>query len=210
MSGLVIVMAAPYFLVMATDLKRCGYKHTDVLRIYGFNLILLPVNGSGVLKSIGQAVTGQKIAFARTPKIKNRTAAAAPFVLAPVFIVALSAFTLWRDIDEEHLVHAVFAGANAFIASYAILAFVGVRNAVTDVCVAFVNRLYRPVRTEPDSPALDPAADWATVLYHGTLERPLRSGPRRFTAPVIDIRDASGARPPSVVSSSESGGAASA
>ncbi|HEV7865628.1 MAG TPA: glycosyltransferase family 2 protein, partial [Acidimicrobiia bacterium] len=30
MSGLVLLTSAPYFLVMASDLKRCGYKHTDV------------------------------------------------------------------------------------------------------------------------------------------------------------------------------------
>ena len=65
--------ALPYFVAMATDLQRCGYKRTDVLRIYGFNLILLPVNRSGVVKSLGQAIGGQKIAFKRTPKVKSRT-----------------------------------------------------------------------------------------------------------------------------------------
>ena len=43
------VAALPYFLAMASDLQYCGYKRTDVLRIYGFNLILLPVNLAGVL-----------------------------------------------------------------------------------------------------------------------------------------------------------------
>ena len=50
MSALVLLTSAPYFMVMASDLKRCGYKHTDVLRIYGFNLIMLPVNAFGVLQ----------------------------------------------------------------------------------------------------------------------------------------------------------------
>ena len=40
---------------MSTDLHRLGYKRTDVFRIYGFNLILLPVNLAGVLKSLQQA-----------------------------------------------------------------------------------------------------------------------------------------------------------
>ena len=41
------LIALPYFLMMASDLRYCGYKRLDVLRIYGFNLILLPVNLSG-------------------------------------------------------------------------------------------------------------------------------------------------------------------
>ncbi|MDO9176147.1 MAG: glycosyltransferase family 2 protein, partial [Actinomycetota bacterium] len=36
------LIALPYFLMMASDLRYCGYKRLDVLRIYGFNLILLP------------------------------------------------------------------------------------------------------------------------------------------------------------------------
>jgi len=35
------VIALPYFIAMASDLRYCGYKRLDVLRIYGFNLILL-------------------------------------------------------------------------------------------------------------------------------------------------------------------------
>ncbi len=74
LSPLIVTAALPYFLAMASDLKRLGYKRTDVLRIYGFNLILLPVNLAGVFKSIQQAVTGKKIPFARTPKVRDRTA----------------------------------------------------------------------------------------------------------------------------------------
>ena len=72
LSPLILLAALPYFAAMARDLKRCGYKRTDILRIYGFNLILLPVNLAGVLKSLQQAVTGKKIPFARTPKVSNR------------------------------------------------------------------------------------------------------------------------------------------
>src|SRR5690606_24594461 len=64
LSPLVILAAAPYFIAMASDLKYCGYNRTDILRIYGFNLILLPVNLAGVLKSMQQALTAKKIPFA--------------------------------------------------------------------------------------------------------------------------------------------------
>ncbi len=60
---------------MASDFHRLGYKRTDVLRVYAFNLLLLPVNLAGTLKSLQQAAAKSKIAFARTPKVKNRTAA---------------------------------------------------------------------------------------------------------------------------------------
>lgn len=60
---------------MGSDLRACGHRFSDIFRIYGFNLVLLPVNLAGVLKSIQQAFTGEKIPFARTPKARNRTAA---------------------------------------------------------------------------------------------------------------------------------------
>ena len=72
-----LLAALPYFLAMASDLRDCGYQLSDIFRIYGFNLILLPVNLAGVLKSMQQAITGEKIPFARTPKVKDRTAAPA-------------------------------------------------------------------------------------------------------------------------------------
>ena len=46
-----------------------------MLRIYGFNLILLPVNLSGSFASILQLLTGEKSAFKRTPKVRDRTTA---------------------------------------------------------------------------------------------------------------------------------------
>ena len=55
LSPLILVAALPYFLAMASDLHHCGYKRTDIFRIYGFNLILLPVNLAGVFKSMQQA-----------------------------------------------------------------------------------------------------------------------------------------------------------
>ncbi|MFP5019024.1 hypothetical protein ACKLTP_18950, partial [Paenarthrobacter ureafaciens] len=54
-------------------------------------------NLAGVLKSLQQGLTGDKIPFVRTPKVKNRTAAPAIYVLIPYAIVAFSALTIWRD-----------------------------------------------------------------------------------------------------------------
>lgn len=181
MSTLVVAMSVPYFAVMATDLHRTGHKRTDVLRIYGFNLIMLPVNASGVLLSLGQLVTGHKVAFARTPKVRHRSSAPASFILSAYVIVAISAYALWRDIESQRWAHAVFAGANLLIAVPAIVAIIGIRNSIIDLWIGFANRLYSPGRSAPERPTLDPVVDWAAVLYHGSIEKP--RGPHRRPDP---------------------------
>lgn len=169
LSPFVVLAALPYFLAMAGDLRYSGYKRTDVLRIYGFNLILLPVNLAGVLKSLQQALTGKKIPFARTPKIKNRTATPLLFLLAPLFIVAFSVLTVWRDYNAQNWANAAFAIFNAILASWAILAYIGVGHLLVDVWLGITDWFF--VTTYPkqlaSSAAPEPALDWEAVLYHG-------------------------------------------
>ncbi|MEO7125332.1 MAG: glycosyltransferase family 2 protein [Nakamurella sp.] len=173
LSPLVVLAAAPYFVAMASDLHRCGYKRTDALRIYAFNLILLPVNLAGVFKSLQQAATGKKIPFARTPKVSNRTATPPLFALSPVLIVAFSVLTFIRDYHEQNWGNAAFAGLNAIAASYAIVAFMGVRNTLVDIWLGLVERLYVRRRAEPAqlvrrrAVQLIPAPTWQEVLYRG-------------------------------------------
>ncbi|MGX7679304.1 glycosyltransferase family 2 protein [Jatrophihabitans sp. DSM 45814] len=142
LSPLVVLAALPYFMAMASDLRRCGYKRTDILRIYGFNLILLPVNLAGVLKSIQQAITAKKIPFARTPKVSNRTATPLLFAVFPFLIIGYSVLTLWRDVHHSNWGNAVFAGFNAATATYAVFALMGLRNSIVDVWLGFVEHLY--------------------------------------------------------------------
>lgn len=169
LSPLVVLAASPYFIAMASDLKYCGYKRSDILRIYGFNLILLPVNLAGVLKSLQQALSGKKIPFARTPKVKNRTAVQLLYVVTPLLIVGFSLFTLARDVAAQNWGNAVFAGFNAFVASWAILAYIGIGNTLMDVWLGLTNWLYVDVdsKTSKTSSAQEPELDWQAVLYHG-------------------------------------------
>ncbi|CAN5174792.1 glycosyltransferase family 2 protein [soil metagenome] len=170
LSPIVLLAALPYFLAMASDLKHCGYKRSDVLRIYGFNLILLPVNLAGVLKSMQQALTGKKIPFARTPKVKNRTAAPLLYVVSPVLIVGFSVFTLWRDIAAHNLGNAAFAAFNTFLATWAILAYIGVWNSVVDIWVGLTDWMYvDKVKKNRQTLQTEPTFDWRSVLYHGDL-----------------------------------------
>lgn len=169
LSPLVLLAAMPYFIAMASDLKYCRYNYADVIRIYGFNLILLPVNLAGVLKSLQQALTTRKIPFARTPKIKDRTTAALPYVVAPLFIIGFSLFTLWRNIEGQNWGNAAFAGFNAFAATWATLAYIGIDNLFMDIWVGLTDWMYvevKPKKVQTQA-AVEPAIDWKAVLYHG-------------------------------------------
>lgn len=168
LSGFVVLAALPYFITMGLDLRATGYKFSDVLRIYGFNLILLPVNFAGVLKSVQQAVTLRKIPFSRTPKVKNRTAAPLLHVVVPYVIVAFSLFTLWRDVVAGNWINAAFAGFNAVVAVYAIISYIGIINSIVDVWHAAIGWLFVPVRRGTDASAASDTLHWRDVLYTGT------------------------------------------
>lgn len=169
LSPFVLFAALPYFLAMASDLKYCGYKRTDIFRIYGFNLILLPVNLAGVLKSLQQALTAKKIPFARTPKVKDRTVAPMLYVVTPLLIVGFSLFTFVRDTAAQNWGNATFAAFNAVVAFWAILAYIGIWHTVTDTWRGLTNWLY--IETKLDAAAspdmTKPTLDWQAVLYHG-------------------------------------------
>lgn len=173
LSPVVVLAALPYFLAVADDLKYCGYKRSDVFRIYGFNLILLPVNLAGVIKSLEQALTSKKIPFARTPKVRSRTAAPILYVIAPYLIVAFSVFTLWRDAIAGNWGNAAFAALNATLASAAILAYIGIGNSLVDLWLGLTRWLYveRAARPVPAPHPVD-GFDWRAILYHGHRDGP--------------------------------------
>lgn len=186
LSPVVFLAALPYFLAMGSDLRDCGHRFTDIFRIYGFNLILLPVNLAGVIKSMQQAITGEKIPFVRTPKVKDRTAAPALYVIVPYLIIAFSLLTLVRDVYAQNWGNALFAAFNAVLAAYATWMYIGVRNSLVDIWLGIVNWLYVDKKKPKASTSyvVDPnkPVDWSSILYHGDrrLNRDLRGkGDRR-------------------------------
>jgi cellulose synthase/poly-beta-1,6-N-acetylglucosamine synthase-like glycosyltransferase len=186
LSPVVFLAALPYFLAMGSDLRDCGHRFSDIFRIYGFNLVMLPVNLAGVFKSMQQALTGEKIPFVRTPKVKDRTAAPALYVLTPYAIVAFSLLTVWRDAQAGNWGNVAFASLNAALAAFAIHAYIGVFNSAVDVFLGVVNWLYVSPRTRTvkESPVIAKTAeevDWETILYHGDrrLNRDLRGSTDR-------------------------------
>lgn len=169
----ILLAAVPYFLAMASDLHYCGYKRTDVFRIYGFNFILLPVNLAGVFKSAEQALTGKKTPFAHTPKIKERTVSPVQYVVIPFVIVGFSAVTLWHDASTRNLGNALFAGTNTVLAFWAVVACMGFGHSLASVWSWFAALFYVEVRRRPAVSPLAgtvPVLDWQAVLYHGSVE----------------------------------------
>ncbi len=174
-SPLLGAIALPYFFGMASDLKYCGYKRTDVLRIYGLNLILMPVLMAGVCNSLTQALTAQKSAFKRTPKVSRRTVPDFLFVISPYLLTALAGWTLWRNWIHEQWVNFAYASVNTALAAYAVVAFIGLRNSVADILVHARAWLSVPVepKRRPAGPTVattvttNGRTDWASVLHFG-------------------------------------------
>ena len=156
---------------MAWDFRRLGYKRSDVLRVYAFNLVLLPVNLAGTLKSLQQAAAKSKIAFARTPKVRNRTSAPALYILAAYLIAVFSFYTLANDTTSQNWSNGAFSAFNGVLTTYAIIAFIGVRNSIVDVALGVAHWVRVPVAADPGprDPAGASPADpgWESVLYFG-------------------------------------------
>lgn len=169
LSPLLPMAALPYFLVMSSDLKYCRYKRSDIFRIYGLNLVLLAVNLAGVLKSIQQALTDKKIPFARTPKVKDRTASPAIYIIAPLLIIAFSIFICYKDSMAGNWGNAMFAGFNASVTLYAVVAFLGVGNILADLWRSLINWLFVDVKPKKVETAVNNRKniDWRAVLYYG-------------------------------------------
>jgi hypothetical protein len=125
--------AVPYFALYARDLAQAGYRLTDVVRVYALNLLLVPVNLGGVLKSLEQAWTKRKIPFGRTPKIEGRTAAPALYLCAEVALIGFFAFAAASDLSEGRIANAGFALVNVVLLVYAVGRYIGWRALVSDV-----------------------------------------------------------------------------
>jgi Glycosyl transferase family group 2/Glycosyl hydrolases family 18 len=184
-SPLLGLVALPYFLAMASDLRYCGYKRLDVLRIYGFNLALLPVNLAGSLSSVVQGITASKAPFARTPKVRNRTVIPPFFVVAPYLLILLAGFTFYFAYRHDRVENMCYAALNVVLLCHAVKAFIGLRNSAVDVCIHTTSLLFKPTgkrmrlhrKARPDQQA-PPPADWRSVLEVGFIEpRPARQGP---------------------------------
>jgi len=125
--------AVPYFYLYGRDLRLMNYKGFDVFRVYALNLLLIPVNIGGVVKSLQQCLTKRKIPFSRTPKVTNRTPVLSGYVLAAILIFSQWTAGAYWDFNNGYPSQGFFAAANALILGYALLVFVGFRNTLKDL-----------------------------------------------------------------------------
>ncbi|MDN4481782.1 glycosyltransferase family 2 protein [Demequina muriae] len=178
LSPIIVAAALPYFLAMSYDFRRLGYKRSDIFRVYAFNLILLPVNLAGTFKSLQQAAAKSKIAFARTPKVANRTAAPALYILAAYAIAIFSFYTVANDIRTENWSHAAFAAFNGVLTTYAIGAFIGFRNSIADLVLGAVHWVQVPRRPKlADATPQATENEWESILYFGPDHDPTSDAP---------------------------------
>jgi cellulose synthase (UDP-forming) len=125
--------ALPYFILYARDLRYNGYNMRDLLSVYALNLLLIPVNIGGVLKSIHQGIAGHKIPFGRTPKISGRTSTPALYCAAELAIMLFCIGAAACDAWNGRWAHAVFAFINGALFLYGCLRLIGMRNMLEDI-----------------------------------------------------------------------------
>jgi len=130
-------IALPYLALYARDLRFLGYNWVDLPRVYALNLMLLPINLAGVIRSIEQMLSGRKAAFGRTPKVEQRTAVPLIHIFwqvaLPGMLATASFFALTHG---RHYYLATFLAVNAGFTLYGFNAFIGVRDALNDSLLA--------------------------------------------------------------------------
>jgi len=125
--------AAPYFFFYGRDLMQAGYRLADLFRIYALNLMLIPINLGGVLKSIQQAWTKKKIPFSRTPKILGRTAAPHLYIIAEYLIMSYCFGRFAVDSLNHQWPHALFVVVNGCFLLYAIGSYMELKESIEGI-----------------------------------------------------------------------------
>lgn len=128
-----MLATAPYHFLYGRDLLEAGYQWWDLARVYAMNLLLIPVNLAGLLRSLVQAVTGHHPAFGRTPKVQGRTAAPPVHVVLPILIMLSVLMSTLQLVDRGGWVYAAYGILNIVCLSYAISIFIGIRAGFEDL-----------------------------------------------------------------------------
>ena len=108
------------------DIKNIEHKLSDFLKIYALNLILIPINVGGFVKSIKQVISGQKNTFITTPKFKNITFAPILFILLEYGLWVYSGIAIFYYIWKQLWFSASYSFFNFICLTYAIPNYIGV------------------------------------------------------------------------------------
>lgn len=150
--------AAPYFFLYARDLRHVGYRAREVVTVYALNLALVPVNLAGVFKSVQQAVIRRKMPFARTPKVARRTRVPARYLVAQLAAPLYWSLGALSDAGAGRWGRAVFELANVGLLAFAVVYFIGLRAAASDL-VAPLRRMRTATATQDTGNTVDARAD---------------------------------------------------
>lgn len=159
--------AAPYYLAYGRDLRFAGYRWSDLFRVYALNLLLLPVNLAGVLRSLQQLATGRKAAFGRTPKVECRTVVPPIYLVFHGLLLTYLGLAFMLDVVQGLYSHAGYALASTAVLVYALHSFMGWRDSWADLregLAPWWQRRRFPVAT-------DPAPIFASQPVAGNVQR---------------------------------------
>lgn len=140
---LLIYANIPLLLLYSRDLKVCGYRYSDVFRVIALNLMLLPIITAGVLKQLQQILTGRKVPFARTPKVKNRTGAPAFYYLMELGMITYCFYMAIANALDKEWSPAAYAAINLTMLLYALVRYIGLRAMFEDLYAALMEKLKR-------------------------------------------------------------------
>lgn len=129
-----------------------------------------------MVATLAQAITASKAAFARTPKVRDRTVTPPLFLFSPFVLAGLAAMTFLYAYQHRHRENMAYAALNVVLTLYAIAAFIGLGNCVVDAWVHLrallskpaeprSRRFHRSRRSETTVPV--EAIDWRSVLQLG-------------------------------------------
>lgn len=83
--------------------------------MYALNVMLVPVNLSGVGKSLKQAWSGQKTPFGRTPKTRGRTWIPPLYIAAQFALLGFCLLTSTLSLAQDRTGHGIWAMGNAIV-----------------------------------------------------------------------------------------------
>ncbi len=127
------VACLPYLFLYARDLRLTDRRARDLLGIYALNLLLVPVNLGGVLKSLQQAMSGSRTPFGRTPKVTTRTPV--PCLYLALILGLVTLWTIGGVVDGLHgrWFHCAISGLNVVAILWGITVYIGWHHLTTDV-----------------------------------------------------------------------------
>jgi cellulose synthase (UDP-forming) len=127
----------PYFIVYGLDLKHSGYRFRDLFAVSSLNLILMPVNFSGILSSIWQLLSGRKAAFSRTPKVAGRTSVHARYILFNLAMVYVLVSYVVAGVAAGDVLGSIVPATSLSLYVYGLHRFIGLRDGAADLLAGF-------------------------------------------------------------------------